>query len=369
MFRNRLLGGVSFLPMIMREGEGVAGGGAAAAAPAAAAAAAAPAKVEGGAAAAPAAAAAAAPAAAAADAGGTKAPAGTLASGAETPAAAAAAAKTPANFPDNWRQLIAGDDKAQLAQLERLGSPAEVWKAYRELQAKVSAGELKAAPQPLAKDAKPEEVAAWRKQNGIPEKPEEYKIELANGMVVGEADKPLVDNFVKYAHGQNLPPAVVNQTLNWYYQMQDALVAQRLEADEGFHTDSTVALKQEWGPDFKGNINAVTSVLNMFPEDFRAQVEHARTPDGQKLGDTPAFNKSLLELAKMINPAATLLPAAAGGGLGTVDARISEIETKFMRAPQGTPEWQSYWKGEKMQAEYRQLLTARDQMKARQAAA
>lgn len=286
----------------------------------------------------------------------------TLAGGRETPTPPAAA-----NFPDNWRALLAGDDKSQLTQLERMASPAEVWKAYRELQAKVSSGELGAVPKPLAKDAKPEEVAAWRKANGVPEKPEDYKIELPNGMVVGEADKPLVDNFVKYAHDANMPPAVVNQALGWYYQMQDALTAQQLERDEGFHTDSTVALKQEWGGDFKANLNAVTGVLNLFPEDFRAQLEHARTPDGQKLGDTPAFNKALLEIGKMINPAATLLPAAAGGGLAPVESRIAEIEG-IMRGPNSD----QYWRGEsgaKMQAELRQLYTARDRIKARQSAA
>ena len=66
-----------------------------------------------------------------------------------------------------------------------------------------------------------------------------------------------------------------------------------------------------------------------------------------------------------------LLPNVQGANMGSVDSRIGEIEGKYMRAAQGSPEWKTYWYGDnnKMQAELRDLYTARETMKERGRAA
>src|SRR3546814_3644725 len=52
--------------------------------------------------------------------------------------------------------------------------------------------------------ATPEQIAEWRKEQGIPEKPEDYDLKFDNGLVIGEADKPLVAEFLKASHATNV---------------------------------------------------------------------------------------------------------------------------------------------------------------------
>jgi hypothetical protein len=296
------------------------------------------------------------------------APPATLAAGGGAPPPVA----VPANFPDNWRDLMAGDDKAFRTQLDRFDSPAAVAKSYRELTTKLSSGELKAPAKPLAADAKPEEVKAWRKEQGLPENAEGYVAALAlpNGVIPGEADKPLLNSFAEAAAKANWTPDQYNQAVGWYYGLQDQLVAERGQADADFKQEALVALAQEWGSDHKVNSNVVSSFIEKsFSKELGEQLLTARLPNGNIVGNDPAFNRTILAMAKEFNPAATLLPTASGSTVSNVDSRIAEIET-MMRAPQGTPAWKNYWSGDpgaKTQEEYRGLLGARETMKARAA--
>src|SRR3546814_8159770 len=77
-------------------------------------------------------------------------------------------------------------------------------KSQRALEQKLSSGEFKKA---IGPDATPEQIAEWRKEQGIPEKPEDYDLKFDNGLVIGEADKPLVAEFLKASHATNVTPA------------------------------------------------------------------------------------------------------------------------------------------------------------------
>lgn len=265
---------------------------------------------------------------------------------------------------------MAGEDKAYLKTLERYDSPAAVARALRELRTKVDSGELKARPTPPAQGAKPEEVAAWRKEQGLPENAAAFVtgLKLPDGVVPGEQDEPLLSSFAAVAMKSHWDQATYNAAVDWYYQVSDQLAAQREDTDADFLSDSMSALHAEWGKEFKGNQNAIGAFVQMFPADFRSALLLARTPDGDLLGNHPAFLRAALMVAKELNPAATLLPNVGGGSLQGVQQRIAEIEIKHMRATQGTPEWNQYWRSAAMQDEYRQLLEAREKMGARERA-
>ncbi len=86
-------------------------------------------------------------------------------------------------FPGKLARSDGGRRQGFPHRLDRFDSPAAVAKSYRELEAKVSSGELKAPVKPPAADAKPEEVAAWRKEQGLPETAQAYVegLKLPNG--------------------------------------------------------------------------------------------------------------------------------------------------------------------------------------------
>lgn len=357
------------LSQIPREGEGGGGGGAdaGAAAAAAAAATAGAVKVEPGTIASGAAADATAATAAAATAGTDAA----AAVAAKTPATTIAASDparpaVPADWPSDWRQKLAGDDKDMLKQLERFGSPLDLNKSYRELQAKLSSGTAKIQPAPPAKDATPEAVAAWRKEAGLPADAAAFTAALAlpNGMVPGEGDKPLLAAFADQAVANGWSTDQYNQAVGFYFEQQANAHNAQLETDDAFKQTSTIALAKEWGDGFKPNLNAMQNLLALAPAGVADKLLGGRLADGTIIGNDPAVLKYLVHLAKELNPAATLLPPGADmGGKGVAD-RMAEI-TKLMGDYKS-----EYWQGPKsvaMQEEFRSLASASEKMRERTA--
>ena len=282
----------------------------------------------------------------------------TIIEGADAQAQEAKAAPT---WPDNWRDLVAGDDVKERKRLERFASPADLYKSNRALEQKLSSGEYKTVK---PKDETPEALAEWRKENGIPEKPEDYDITLADGLVIGEDDKPLVGEFLKEMHGANAHPEAVKSALTAYYKIvQQQQIAQE-EEDSEFRRNAEDELRAEWGGDYRKNAKMIDGLLNTAPEGLKDRILGARLADGKKLGDDPQALKFLAGLAREINPLSTIVPGSGNNAAAAVDDRIAAIE-KMMGDNSS-----EYWVGsnaDKIQAEYRDLITARDKHNARAA--
>lgn len=260
---------------------------------------------------------------------------------------------------DDWRVKFAGDDAKELKRLARFASEADMYKAYRELEKKRDSGEYK---RPYPKDGTPEEINAWRKDNGIPEAPDKYDLSFDNGLVIGDQDKPLIDEFVTKMHGENATPAQVKAAISSYYEILGKQQAALAEADSEFKEQSLELLREEWSVDFKKNIRAVDSLLQSLPEDTRLAFETARTADGKLIGNDPAIIKWLAATAYELNPIASVMPSASSNPTASLNEEIASIEKLI--GDKGS----SYWKGpesEKMQARYLELLTAKDKIAAR----
>lgn len=260
---------------------------------------------------------------------------------------------------DDWRVRLADGDEKELKRLARFASEADVYKAYRELEKKKSSGELKS---PLPKDPTPEHLADWRKENGIPEAPDKYDLKFDNGLVIGEQDKPLIDEFVSKMHGENANPAQVKAAIASYYEILGRQQQAMAESDAVYKDESLEGLREEWGGDFKKNLNAVNGFLQSLPEDTRLAFENARTADGRLIGNDPAIIKWLAQTAYEINPAATIMPSSVSNPGAAIGDEIASIE-KLVGDRSS-----DYWKGpnaEKMQARYSELLSAREKINAR----
>jgi len=273
-------------------------------------------------------------------------------------------------FPDTWRQDLAGGDKAFLKTLDRFDSPAALAKAYRELTTKLSAGELRAV-KPPGDNATPEQLAAWRTAHGLPENADAYVggLKLADGMLAGEANRPLLASFAEAALAGNWSAEQYSQAVRWYFAMQDQATAERQRADGEFKQATARDLMREWGNDYAVNRNTVAQFCDRhFAQNLKLDLLNARLPNGAVLANHPGFSKAILEVAKIVDPRDSLLPNASGAGLSNVESRIAEIEGKYMRAAHGSDQWKTYWTGEsgaRMQQEYRGLVAAREQTRAR----
>lgn len=262
------------------------------------------------------------------------------------------------DWPDDWRDKMAGGDEKLRKRLDRFQSPVDIQKSWAAAEQKISSGEFKA---PLPDDATEDQVAAFRKENGIPDKPEAYLDNLPDGLVIGEADKDLVGSFLERAHGKNADPGVVADMIDWYYGQQEGLIAQGAEADKERARAGEDALRAEWGSEYRGNLNAMENFLAQAPADdegntMRDLLLSGRLSDGTMVKDSPLAVKWLTSLANDANPAGFIAPGSGLSQADSVDAEIKEIEGT-MRTNRS-----AYNKDEKMQARYLQLLEAKEKL-------
>lgn len=266
---------------------------------------------------------------------------------------APAGAKAPvqADWPADWRDKFAGGDAAKAARLQRYASPSALTDALIAAQNKIRTGEVKPV---LTKDAKPEEVAAFREAHGIPEAPDKYDL---GDLEVPEGEKPMVQKFMASAHAVNMTPEQVRASLSAYTEISEAARNERASQDQEIKTATEDALRAEWGNDYRVNINLVTNLLDTAPEGLRDKLLRGRLADGTPIGSSPEALKFLVGLARERNPAGVVVPS----GIATAQSVTDEIQKieKTMRDDRA-----AYNRDEKMQARYRQLLDWRNAQKA-----
>lgn len=267
-----------------------------------------------------------------------------------------------ATWPDQWRETLAKGDEKRLARLSRYASPEALADALIAAQNRISSGELKSA---LPKDATTEQIAAWRTENGIPESPDKYDLTFDNGLVVGENDKPIVDSFLKAAHGEHYTPTQAKAAVKWYLDFQKESQVAAAENAKKLEQDTADALNAEWGADYRGNQNAIAGLVDSF---LPAGDDNLRTLVMNGVKQHAGFAKMMAGIALQLNPAGTLIGAGNGGDISkSIADEIAKIEHE-MKNPGG-----AYYKGPmktidgrtdtEMAHRYTQLLAARDSQK------
>jgi hypothetical protein len=221
---------------------------------------------------------------------------------------------------------MAGDDAAVAKVLERYASPKAFAEAHRSLLTKMSSGELKGASKP-PENATPEQLAEWRKEAGLPAEPKGYveKLQLPNGVVPGEADKPLLEGFAAHAHKANMPAEAFNSAVDWYYANLDAQNKAKAAADQTLATDATRTLEAEWGPAFKENQNRIAPGV-LFPAEVADILYNARDSKGRIVGNIPEVVRALAQLHRDAFPAYTGTGADNATSGEAVATEMTKIE-------------------------------------------
>lgn len=264
------------------------------------------------------------------------------------------------DWPEDWRDKLAkGDDKVR-KRLDRFQSPADVMKSWQSLEQKLSSGDVKST---LPEDADEKQIADYRKDNGIPETPEGYLENLPNGLVIGDEDRPMVDSYIERVHGKHADPAVVAETLDWYYQLQEDQIAKQAQADATEKQENDDVLRAEWGGEYRGNLNSIAAFLDQAPASddgvpLKDLILGSRLSDGTPVGNHPTMLRWLARIASDANPAGFVTPGAGGSQAESVKTEIASIE-KVMREDRST-----YDKDPKMQERLRTLYDAETKLSA-----
>ena len=254
-------------------------------------------------------------------------------------------------LPQDWREQLAGGDTKMLSDLKRYTFQGLV-NSWRAAQVKISSGDLRPT---LPENATEEERAAWRAASGIPEKPEDYLKDLPNNIVIGQEDKQLADSFLAAAHKNDMPPKAAQAMLGWWWDMRTQLAQEGEKLDEQVLTQADDKLHQEWGAEFRKNINLAKVAVDMGGEEFYPLLMGARLADGSLLADSYLGRKWLAELGRKVAPMATLL---GNDGAGQADI-ASELATLRKRMREDRDGW---FKDSKAQARYQELVAAEEQM-------
>lgn len=249
-------------------------------------------------------------------------------------------------WPDNWRELYAGEDEKKLSQLSRYASPEAAFDGLIATKSKLSSGEYKSTA-PFPETGTEEEQQAWREQNGIPNDPKGYEFEG-----IPETEQEFVDAFREYALTKNIPKDQAGAFVDFLKEQNERAEEADKVADETVKQQAEDALRAEWGNDYRRNINMAHGLLDSGPEGLKDLLLNSRDPNGNPLGSSPEVLKFLTDMALQVNPVSTLIPNSGGNIANSLEDEIKAIEAKF-----GTKE---YERDEKMQARLRQLYDAQE---------
>jgi len=227
----------------------------------------------------------------------------------------------------DWRAPIAGDDGKFLSTLQRYNSPADLGNAFREQRQTISTSNMQ---KPLGDDPSDEDLSAYREANGIPAEPKGYMENLPEGLVIGEDDKEIFENFMGAIHAQNAPPAIGHAVIEWYNDFAEAQQAGQADLDTQQSEESTDTLREAWGSDFRANINLVNGLIaTTFGQESADQLLNGRYQDGRAFMNDPAVLKGLADVARKLNPIMELNSPGTDHAT-TMNDEIAELE-KYMR--------------------------------------
>jgi hypothetical protein len=261
---------------------------------------------------------------------------------------------------DDWRTAFATDgdklDPDVLKFLGRYHSPAAAIKAWKQNNDAIATGQY---IKPLGDGASEEEVAAFRKQFGVPDKPEGYLEKLADGLTIGDDDKPFVEKFLSNMHSKNAPPEAVNAALDTYYGLVAEQEAEKADMIGNAKVNAEEELRQEWGPEYRRNLTAAHNYLSTLPETAQNIFKHGLMPDGTPIGYHADALRWLTGLALEANPLATVVPGAGSNQAQAISSEMADL-TKMMGDPTS-----DYWKGPKsdqLQSRFRELAAAQEKL-------
>ena len=170
-----------------------------------------------------------------------------------------------AAIPEDWRdQAVSqfGLDEKQANVLGRYPTYDKFVGSFFEQRDMISKGEHKKG---LPENPTDEQLAEYRQQNGIPETPEAYELQLGEGLVLGEQDAAVMASLYPVAHKHNVAPAVLSELVSGYLKEREVATDTLMAKHGQDRNNAERVLKSTWGNEFNTNANVVASVLNRLP--------------------------------------------------------------------------------------------------------
>lgn len=227
----------------------------------------------------------------------------------------------------DWRASIEDADLRKLA--ERYESPTAITKAVSDMR-----GELSTRIKPLGDDPSDEDLAAYRKQTGVPDTPEDYVFAMPEGQEATETDKAFQGEMAKALHSANVSAAqaeILTAAFNTYS-------VQMAEAQETAAIDAAAKAKEtldnEFGADKDRNYEYGRRAAKEFGGDEFVGWLEATKVDGMAAGDHPMIVRLLAAVGLRAGEGAIeidLTPAAKATLDEQIAAKRKEVDEALAR--------------------------------------
>ena len=225
---------------------------------------------------------------------------------------------------------------------------------FMRLSPKTGAHRLRQLSTGLPENPTDEQLKEYREANGIPLESDGYELNFGDGVVLSDNDQAIVDGMAEAAHGQNVPTATMNELGKAFFAQRAAQAESRTKQDGLDAQSATNLLLEQCGPDYETNTNIFSSFVAQLPESVREQFSNARLSDGTGVMNSPEFINATVDLMRKANPTIAVVPTGDASA-ASIDEEIKQLEDRM-----GSDEW---YKDDKAQARYRQLIDARDRLK------
>jgi hypothetical protein len=266
------------------------------------------------------------------------------------------------SLPAEWReqtvQALGIEDTATrdkyIGQLSRYSTFDKFAGAFFEQRELISKGQHS---QGLAENATPEQLTEYREQNGIPATADDYKLTLEDGLVLGDDDQRIMQGVAAVAHKYNVKPAQLSEMtaamLKGRVAEQDAIMAQH-----GIDQQTcTRQIKDAWGSDHQTNLNVIRGLASSLPESIRDNFLSAQLANGKMLFNSPEFMVWMADVARQLNPSATVVPNSSNPGQAIND-ELKKLEGIMRNEPD------TWYKDPGLERRYLELTTAQEKMSA-----
>ncbi len=251
---------------------------------------------------------------------------------------------------DDWRDKASAGDPDLKKRLDRYTDPTAMAKALAEAQNKIKAGEAKA---PLAKDATPEQKAAWRKENGLPENAADYLKNVPKelkGAIDAHIDPKVAEPFLNVMQEANVPPAQAHKLMALYGDMQKKAETEIQNNDVALRDKTDNELRTEWGGDYANNMRARNDLIESFPTEVQELFKNARLGNGEALMNNKVMAQELAQIGRFMFPKGITAPGSMSDDLKTIDGQIAGYEKQIKEDRKG---WNANTEGQK---HYMQLI-------------
>lgn len=181
--------------------------------------------------------------------------------------------------PPDWRANLPDDLKRFAA---NLATPADAVRMAAGLRQKLSNAVV-----PPGSDASDDDVAAFRRRMGVPDKPEGYVIsrpgDLPRGVDDTGAARAQEEEFLEVMHSAGATPEIVQAAFDWYYGSVAEAGRDAADRAAAGRDQASRVLLREWGDDYERNMDHARRAARAYGGD--GLVERL---DAAGLGNDPA---------------------------------------------------------------------------------